>query len=449
MTDNLTSLCKKAAEIIHSFPKDTRIRVISHYDADGISAAGIICKALYRERFNFHATLMRNPFDKGLERVSKEDNKLIIFCDMGSGQIETIEKIDCKTIIIDHHQILKEKTKSNVFQINANLCGINGNYEACGASLTFAVAKALNPKNEDLSPLAIAGVTGDKQYIGGIHGYNKSILDDAVKKGYLHKKNGLKLHGETLSDALFYTVDPYYSGISGDKKGINSFLKRIGLNMDIKPSGLNDEQLKQLHSFLLFTLIKKGCEKNILDTVIRERYTSEMLFDCELEHFADLLDSCGKGGNRGLGLSTALGDKSSFEQAEGFEKEYKKRILDELLRLEKEGFKEKKSYLYFYSKDSSLGGVIGGIAMNYLIGREKPLLSLVRNDDEIHVSCRVNQYLVNKGLDLGVAMKKASSKLGGHGGGHAIASGATIKIEKEDEFLKIVDDIIFKQLKEV
>jgi len=118
MTKNLEKLCKKAAELIKSFPKDTRIRVISHYDADGISAATIICKAVYREGYNFHATLMRNPFDKGLERISKEENKIIIFCDMGSGQIESIEKINSKSIIIDHHQVIKEKTSDNVLQIN-------------------------------------------------------------------------------------------------------------------------------------------------------------------------------------------------------------------------------------------------------------------------------------------------------------------------------------------
>jgi len=35
---------------------------------------------------------MRNPFDKGLEKVLKEDNNLIIFSDMGSVQIDTIER---------------------------------------------------------------------------------------------------------------------------------------------------------------------------------------------------------------------------------------------------------------------------------------------------------------------------------------------------------------------
>ena len=131
MTDELSGIFKKASDIITSLPLSTKIRVISHYDADGITSAAIICTALYRAGYDFHATLMRNPFDKGLARVSKEENDLIIFSDMGSGQIDTIEKMDCKSIIIDHHQFLKKKTSDNVLQINSNLFGINGNFEAC------------------------------------------------------------------------------------------------------------------------------------------------------------------------------------------------------------------------------------------------------------------------------------------------------------------------------
>ncbi len=77
----------------------------------------------------------------------------------------------------------------------------------------------------------------------------------------------------------------------------------------------------------------------------------------------------------------------------------------------------------------------------------KTTISIARKNDEIHISCRGNQYLVSKGLDLGYAMKEASSKLGGHGGGHAISSGATIASEKEEEFLNLVDEIINKQIR--
>ena len=446
MTDDILGLSKKASNMILSMPKSARIRVVSHYDADGITAAGILCTALYREGYDFHASLMRNPFTQGLERLRQEENEMIIFLDMGSGQIDTIEKIDCKTIIIDHHQYLKSETSKNILQINANLCGIDGNYEACGATLSLSVAKTLDPGNIDLVSLALAGAIGDKQYIGGIRGYNKTILDEALKKGFLRQDAGIKLHGDSLYDSLYFSVDPYYKGLSGNKKGIYTLLERLHLDKNTKIEDLDDMKKNQLQSFLIFTLIKNGCQKNILDTVIRERYISDML-KCELERFADLLDACGKGGNRGLGLKICLGDKKAFEEAIELEKEYRQGILDELLKLEKDGVKEKKGIRYFYSKDSSIGGVVGGIATNYIFDREKPLLSLVSKNDELHVSCRGNQYLVNKGLDLGLAMKDVSSQLHGHGGGHKIAAGATVSSEKEKEFLDIVDKIITHQMK--
>jgi RecJ-like exonuclease len=446
MKKDLSDLIKDAVKLILSISKLTKIRVISHYDADGITAAAIICQALYRKGYNFHATLMRNPFDKGLERVSKEDNELIIFLDMGSGQIETIEKMKAKSIVIDHHQYLKEKTSDNVFQINANLCKINGNYEACGSSLAYLLALTFDKNNIDLSALAVAGIIGDKQYIGGIRGYNKTIVEEAVKNKVVEEFNGIKLYGNTLFDSLYYSIDPYYSGISGNKKEINDLLTKLNIDKDAKLENLNEKQWKQLNSILMLKLVKKGCEKNILDTVIRTRYKSEIL-GCELERFADLLDACGKGGNRSLGLSVCLGDREAFNEAIIAEKEYKQEILDELIRLENEGFKEKKAFRYFYSKNSSLGGVIGGIATNFILDAEKPLLSIVKKDSEIHISCRGNQHLVKKGLDLGKAMNEVAKKLNGHGGGHAIASGATIDSSKENEFLDLVDKIITNQLK--
>ena len=446
MPEKLTDLCKEASDIIQSYPDNTRIRVVSHYDADGATAAAIMCKALYRAGYDFHVSLMRNPFDKGLKRVSEEDNLLVIFLDMGSGQIDTIEKMNFKSIIVDHHQARKEKTAENVFQINANLCGINGNYEACGATLSFSLAKAIDEKNVDLAPLAIAGATGDKQYIGGIRGYNKIVFEEALSEGLVQENFEIKLYGETLFDALFYSVDPYYSGLSGNEKSIFELFKNFNLDKDVKIGDLNNETKKKLQSFLMLKLIENGCEKNILDTVIRPRYYSN-IFNCEMERLADLLDSCGKGGNRGLSISLCMGDKRSFDQAVELEKDYKQDILDELIRLEKEGFRQKDGFRYFYSKDSSLGGVIGGIATNFILDKEKPLISIVKKDDEIHVSCRGNQFLVSKGLDLGVAMNEAAKKLGGHGGGHAIASGATIDTSRKEEFLKMVDEIIVKQLK--
>jgi RecJ-like exonuclease len=446
MSDDISKLSKKAANIIVSIPKSNRIRVISHYDADGISAAGIVCNALYREGYDFHATLMRNPFNKGLERLAKEENELIIFSDMGSGQIETLENFGCKVIIFDHHQYIKSDVGKNVLQINANLCGIDGNYEASGATLSFFCAKALNIENKDLSPMALAGAIGDKQHIGGIRGFNKVILEEALKEGFLDERTGIKLYGDSIFDAIFFSIDPYYKGLSGNKDEIERILEQLNIDKNEKIVDIKKDNLIRLQSFLLLKLIKAGCKKIILDIAIRKRFFSEFL-GCELERFADLLDACGKNKHRGLGLSICLGDSNSFMEGVEVEKDYKQKILDYLIELEQNGLKEKEGMRYFYSDSSSLGGVVAGIAINYILDGKKPLLSIAKKDDEIHVSCRGDQNLVRKGLDLGGAMKTVASTLGGYGGGHKIAAGATIDIDKENDFLENVNKILNQQLK--
>ena len=202
--------------MITNVEPSTRFRIISHYDADGITAATIICKALYRKGFDFHVSLMRNPFTKGLEHVQQEQNDFIIYTDMGSGQLDFIEQITIPSIIIDHHQLKKEKVADHILQINANQCDINGNYEACGATLCYAVAKALDENNKDLASYALAGAIGDKQYIGGFKGYNLHLLQEAIDQKIIDKKIGLKLTEKTLIDSLFYSIEPFYKGLSGN-----------------------------------------------------------------------------------------------------------------------------------------------------------------------------------------------------------------------------------------
>src|SRR5512136_90593 len=237
MVKDIAEACKKAVVLLSSLPSSSRIRVVSHYDADGISAAGVLCTALYRAGFEFHATLMRNPFTKGFDRLKNEHNELIIFSDMGSGQIDMIEHLNCKAIILDHHQYLTAQTSKNIVQINSNLLGADGNYEASGATLSYAFVTELDPANEDLAPLALAGATGDKQFIGGARGLNKQILDTALQKGILTEQTSIKLYGETIADALFFSADPYYPGLSGNRNAIEGMLEKLNIK---KSASLQD-----------------------------------------------------------------------------------------------------------------------------------------------------------------------------------------------------------------
>ncbi len=446
MPEKIMAAFQKAADQLTQQPEGTLIRLISHYDADGISAGAILATALYRAGYNFHLSLMRNPFTKGLDRLKKQKHHFLIFSDMGSGQIDTIKELNTPTIILDHHQPLTKKTPKTITQINANHYDIDGNYDACGATLSYGLAIALDSQNEDLCQLALAGAIGDKQHIGGITGYNKTILKTALQKHYITTKTRIKLTHDTIAESLYYSIDPYYKSVSGNKKNITRLLKQLNLPTDIKTNDLTDEQLKKLQSALFFHLIQTGCPINILDITIRERFQSKDLH-CELERFADLLDACGKNHHRGLGLALCLAPQQTLQQAQEVEQEYKTKLLTALHQLEKNGCAETQHIRYFESKSSSLGGVIASIAINYLLDEQKPLFSLTKKDNEIQISCRGNQTLVKNGLDLGSAMRAITKEIGGHGGGHKIAAGATIQAQHEQEFLKNVDTHIQKQLK--
>ena len=76
-----------------------------------------------------------------------------------------------------------------------------------------------------------------------------------------------------------------------------------------------------------------------------------------------------------------------------------------------------------------------------------PLIGFAEKDNgEIKVSARTTEDLVEKGVNLSKALKKAANVFEGVGGGHSIAAGATIPKGKEEEFLDLLEEEIKNQL---
>ena len=117
------------------------------------------------------------------------------------------------------------------------------------------------------------------------------------------------------------------------------------------------------------------------------------------------------------------------------------------MSIESDGVSHKDHFQYFTAADPSLAGAQCGLAMQYILDQSKPTLAFSLVKGSVKVSSRGTKYLISKGLDLSAALKKAAEKLGGVGGGHAVAAGATIPEGKEEEFLKVFDEIIGLQLR--
>jgi RecJ-like exonuclease len=62
-------------------------------------------------------------------------------------------------------------------------------------------------------------------------------------------------------------------------------------------------------------------------------------------------------------------------------------------------------------------------------------------------SARTIDIMTNKGINLGEVMQVAAEKCLGNGGGHNIAAGAQVPSENIDVFIKVVNELVGKQLR--
>ena len=241
------SLLNRASEATNMLKehieKDSVIRLISHNDADGISAAAVIANALKEEDVQFHTTIIPRLKEDMVNQLRSEKYDLFIFSDMGSPFIKEFNTYKHDVIVADHHQVNDTEAESNVVHINPHLFGIDGSKDLCGAGSAYLAVRDLNKKH--LAHFALIGAFGDMQGQGGFNGVNSTILGDAIESGVVEIHEGLKIvskASEPIFKSLAYTFSPPLPGISGDLEGAQEFLEKRGLSYGIKFTDLEDEE---------------------------------------------------------------------------------------------------------------------------------------------------------------------------------------------------------------
>ncbi|HIH78522.1 MAG TPA: DHH family phosphoesterase [Halobacteria archaeon] len=454
--ENLVRDLDNAVEFI----KDAeRIHVFSHNDTDGISAAGILCNAFLRMNKRYQVTIIKS-FDKiVLKDVS--DDELVVFCDMGSNNIEEISSTGLKTIILDHHMPGGKDGYDDIVHINPHLYGIDGSKELSASGVCYFLAKKMG-KNEDLSYLAVVGAIGDKQ---DLKKANEIIVNEALRSNMIETKRCIKLSGEDILTGLTYSIDPYFD-FSGDEKDVKSFLDRLNLKHDTKIYNLSEEEIDRLSK----SLIKK-LPDNLPDEVkncivgdtffIKEGPVKNLLF------LVDILNSCGKMDKSGLALSLCLKGKykskngkvisyqdseeflSILKEAERYTLDFKISVIEEVKNARTK-LKKKKNLQYVNIDKKGITGEVASTIIRY-VSPNLPIFAIntangENGNGEVKISARGTNYLIRRGLDLAKVTNIAAKKVGGRGGGHNIASGASIPSDKVDLFLNTADEIIGRQI---
>jgi RecJ-like exonuclease len=327
--------------------------------------------------------------------------------------------------------------------------------------MTYLLSKTIDPKNIDLAYLAVVGAVGDLQdnRESKLIGYNRAILEEAVSAGDVAIEEDIRYFGRDyrpLIQFLQYSNDPPIPGISDSSHGCAALFSDLGI--PLKDGGawrtwrdLTDNERKAASERLLSYVGEEDLKRRLFGEI----YTITRYESCtglrDVKEFATVLNSCGRYDDAGTGLRICRGDMTALEDAERNRTDHRKHISTAISYIkENKLLKERRFVQYFDAGQEvreTVVGIVAGILLNS--GEAKkglPIFAFAEADDGVKVSARATRPLTDRGLDLSFVMKTASEMVGGYGGGHKVAAGATIPPGKEEEFLDIVEDLVSTQI---
>ena len=441
--------CAEIRKIAFSF-KDPLI--VHHYDADGLSSGSLVVSAFIEQGKPYRRECVKKLDDAAIDRCLKE--KETIFVDLGGGnkRVEELEDV----VIIDHHQT-EGVSKP---QANPMLHGLDGGDELSASGTAFCVFQTH-------ADLGVVGAVGDMQ--SPLSGMNRWVLDRGVASGQVRIEEDLRLYGRycrPLAQFLAFSDDPYVPGISYREDKAIELLSDLGIKTrddkrgeDGKPgkpghtgservyADLGQDEKRAIVSALARTLISANRLRDPTD-LIGESYVfpnRPQNETYEANEFSTLLNACGRHSRDDVGVKVCLGDLDAQEDA--------RKLLLQHRRMLRAGIEYASSHVQdfgrFYFLDArgmveeNIIGTVCGMALQQTWAM--PILGISLGDgDTLKISGRSGKALVAAGLNLADLMRKAGEDLGGVGGGHSMAAGASIPKEKMNEFLLLAGDFLSK-----
>ncbi|MGD6851502.1 MAG: DHH family phosphoesterase [Candidatus Bathyarchaeia archaeon] len=466
------SQAEEAAKVIKEVAaKDGFISCFSHLDADGVAAAGVIGKMLSRLDARFRIRVMQWVDEKIIAEVTADKPQLVIMTDFGSGYLDLLnEKIpNYKIVILDHHQITGNPTNPNYTMLNPHVYGIDGATDVSGSGVAYFAAKAVNAANVDLAPIALVGALGDMQdkyEQRSLRGLNELIVNDAVAAGLLKVEKDLTFFGRetrAIHKMLASTTNPFIPGLSGQETESLNFVTNLGFPLKQGDKlrslcDLNQQERKTLCSALADYLLSKGLHMEVDNLigyiyVLTKEEPNTALRDGR--EFSVLLNSTGRMDRPSLGIAICMGDrKAALDDANKLLEDYRKNINKYLTWVAEKPkrLRELQNTYVIYGENyinEKIIGTVSSILVSTLANNLKPLLAFANIEAEkaAKFSGRTTEAALQKGVNLGDVMRLASEVNGGKGGGHNIAAGAQVPLDKIEAFLKTADEMVGRQLK--
>ena len=406
--------------------------IVHHYDCDGITSGSIVASWFEKEKKNYRMLTVRK-IDEALTKSLKNEPR-IIFVDLGSGS-PSLQELKNDAVIIDHHQ----PVHTSHLQANPHLFGFDGGIELSAAGCAYFVFHTA-------VDLGVVGAVGDVQC--PLRSLNRTMLYEAVEQKEVEVSTDLLLFGRNsrpLLQLLSFADEPYLPGLTGHEDACSSFLSELGIELkqgekwrvyhDLSPSE-KKKLVSSLAELLALRLSPEAAHKltGEVYTLINRPQGTEL---SDASEFSTLLNACGRNDQPQLGIDVCLSRPGAYEKARVLLAQHRRNLRDGISFAIKNA-QDLGKFLLIDGRGVISDSIIGVVAGMLFPGqRNKPVLALsLEESGKIKLSTRGTRKLVDGGLNLGKILSEVCPLVGGVGGGHNIAVGASIPADKLDEFLK-------------
>lgn len=448
-----------AADIIR---KADAVTLVSHIDADGITAEAIAARSIARLGIPVTPVFVRQLEPLTMRHVP-DDDTLKVFTDLGAGQQNLMEEAGLhagNVLILDHHINHPAPGGTDYPQVNSQFYGPE--YAKCSAAgVAYMVARKLSPDNADLAELAVVGNIGDMmaRETCGLTGIARWIAGDGVESGRIRITKGLNCYGlstRPLHLCLANSDDPQLPGISGDPKAAADLLLRLGIYHKASDQRVW-EDLSTEEAQLLTSVV---AEQMIANGESTERLIAELYFFPQeaalsplrnASEYATMLNACGRWAKPKIGEAVCFGDRGQqYREAEHMLRHHRSIIRELCEYILDTGVADAGSIQWIHTGSTypdTIVGIGAGMALSKL-DTAKPIMVLCNVSDEpdlVKISMRTYEKVLRRGVDLQAALVTAAAEFSGAGGGHNIAAGAYIPKGCEDDFIRRVNELIAGQ----
>jgi len=436
----------------HSF---SRVIVISHNDADGISCLHIIQNLLYKMQLNqdyfiYNRSVSWQNYLNGILSKRQTEKTAYILTDVGSNLkelIPIIRKRKEKFFILDHHEVEDNFTldaiPENLLFVNPTIYGYDGLEQIAGATLTYMFAKKIKPSVIKQGWLAAIGIAGDSlKSMDKLQSFNREVYEELIDEELIEDKKGLILFGnmhESIKNSLKYSILPFINGFSGESdQNINSFLNSIQINPSTKTIDLNESEIQKIQ--------KKAKIDSYGHFAILPNKSGMLRF--VFEHALLLNILCFKNISAAISLMKL---KSLTRDAKNLYSEYIEHLTNNLRTISSQipQYETEKAIFMEVNNNippSNWSDTASFSAVNELFDPGKILFlgGSEKKSGTIKLSIRCTRSYLNKDRDNGVnkIISRIKKELGGVGGGHKLAGGIRLSKPSYNLLKKRVDDLI-------